>query len=151
MRTTPTGAIEALLCLLPLELVVLGDARSAAHRLWSLGCWLYLHPNRGHSSVLTRLQQSDPNFSMRVDAMRPTFNFEPRYTIPHIAQGGLDWGPGCSSWSQRARLVYGRVQDEGGDWGWSLWAIRKKKAQLLPGQICKSLPGRDLYYLGLCL
>ena len=32
----------------------------AAHRLWSLWCWSYLHPNWGHSSILRRLQQSDP-------------------------------------------------------------------------------------------
>jgi hypothetical protein len=45
--TTPTHALEELICLPPLELVVRGEARMAAHRLWSLGCWLYLHPNKG--------------------------------------------------------------------------------------------------------
>ena len=38
MHTTPTNAVEALVCLPPLELVVQSEARSAAHRLWSLGC-----------------------------------------------------------------------------------------------------------------
>jgi hypothetical protein len=54
-------------------------------RLWSLGGWSYLHPNRGHSSILTQLQQSDPIFNRGVDVMRPAFNFEPKYriTIPH--------------------------------------------------------------------
>ena len=33
MRTTPTNVVEALICLPPLELVVLSEARSAAHRL----------------------------------------------------------------------------------------------------------------------
>jgi hypothetical protein len=88
IRTTPAGAMESLLCLPPLELVVLNEARSAAHRHWSLGCWSYLHPNRGHSSVLMRLQQSDPIFSMRVDATRPTFNFEPKYRVT-ISQGRI--------------------------------------------------------------
>jgi hypothetical protein len=60
MHTTPTNAVEALICLPPLELVVQSEMRSAAHHLWSLGSWSYLHPNRGHSSVLMRLQQSDP-------------------------------------------------------------------------------------------
>ena len=55
MRTTPTNAVDALICLPPLELVVQSEARSAAHRLWSLGCWSYLHPNRGHSNILMRL------------------------------------------------------------------------------------------------
>ena len=35
--TTPTGAMEALVGLPPLDLVIQGEARSAAHRLWSLG------------------------------------------------------------------------------------------------------------------
>ena len=38
MRTTPTNAVEALICLPPLELVVRSEASSTAHRLWSLGC-----------------------------------------------------------------------------------------------------------------
>ena len=75
MRTTPTGATKTRLCLPSLELEVLSATRSAAHRLWSQRCWSYLHPNRGYSSVLTRLQQSDPIFSMGVDAARRTFNF----------------------------------------------------------------------------
>ena len=79
--TTPTNAVEALICFPPLELVVHSEARSAAHRLWSLGSWPYLHPNRGHSSILMRLQQPDPTFNMGVDAMRPAINFEPKYRV----------------------------------------------------------------------
>ena len=41
---TPTGAIEALIGLNPLELVIQGVVRLVAHRLWSLWCWSYLHP-----------------------------------------------------------------------------------------------------------
>jgi len=52
MYTTPTNAVEALNCLPPLELVVLSEARTTVHHLWSLGCWSYLHPKRGHSSIL---------------------------------------------------------------------------------------------------
>ena len=33
MRTTPSNAVEALICLPPLDLVVQSEARSAAHRL----------------------------------------------------------------------------------------------------------------------
>jgi hypothetical protein len=64
MRTTPTGAMEVITCLPPLEFLVQSEERLDAHRLWSLGSWSYLHPNRGHSSVLMRLQQSDPIFNM---------------------------------------------------------------------------------------
>jgi len=77
MRTTPTNAVEVLICLTPLELVVQSEARTAAHRLWSLGCWSYLHPNRGHVSILMQLQQSDPIFSTGVDVMRSAYKFEP--------------------------------------------------------------------------
>jgi hypothetical protein len=146
MSTTTTGAMAVLLCLPPLELVVLGEAMSAAHRLWSLGCWSYLHPNRGHSSVLTRLQQSDPIFSMGVDATRLTFNFEPRYrvTILHREDWTKDQGapPGVKG------LIW---FTDGSKMRMGTGAICKKKAQLLPGQICNSLPGRDVCYLGLCL
>jgi hypothetical protein len=45
MRTTPTNAVETLVCLSPLDLVVQGEARASAHCLWSLGSWSYLHPN----------------------------------------------------------------------------------------------------------
>jgi len=84
MRTTPTNAVEALICLHPLDLVVQSEARSAVHRLWSLGCWSYLHPNRGHSSILIWLQQSDPIFNMGIDVMRPVYNFEPQYRVTPI-------------------------------------------------------------------
>jgi len=78
-RINPTNAVEARICFPPLDFVVQSESRSAVHRLWSLGCWSYLHPNRGHSSILIRLQQSDPIFNMGVDVMRPAYNFEPQY------------------------------------------------------------------------
>jgi len=89
MRTTPTNAVEALICLPPLDLVVQSEARSAAHQFWSLGCWSYLHPNKGHSSILMRPQQSDPMFNMGVDIMRPAHNFEPRYRVTMLTRE--DW------------------------------------------------------------
>jgi hypothetical protein len=73
--------MEALVGLPPLDLVVQGEARASAHRLWSLGSWSYLHSNSGHSKILVRLQQLDPIFNMRVDVMRPTYNFEPKYRV----------------------------------------------------------------------
>jgi hypothetical protein len=63
VRTTPTCAMEALICLLPLELIVQCEARLAAHHLWSLGCWSFLHPNSGHSNILKWLEYSDPVFN----------------------------------------------------------------------------------------
>jgi len=89
MRTTPTNAVEALICLPSMDLVVQSEARSAAHRLWSLECWSYLHPTRGHSSILMQLHQSDPIFNMVADVMRPAYNFEPQYRVTMLTR--VDW------------------------------------------------------------
>ena len=95
MPTNPINAVEALICLSSLELVVQSEARSAVHYLWSLGSWSYLHPNRAQSSILIRLQQSDPTFNMGVDAMRPTFNFEPKYRVTMLTRE--DWTRGTGT------------------------------------------------------
>jgi hypothetical protein len=95
MRTTPTGAMEALICVPPLELVVQRAARSTVHRLWSLGCWSHLYPNRRRSSILTQLQQSDPSFTTGVDVMRPVFNFEPKYRVTMLTRE--DWTKGTGA------------------------------------------------------
>jgi len=89
MRTTPTNAVKALICLPPLYSVLQSEARSAEHRLWSLG-----GPNRGHSSILMRLQQSDTIFNMGVDAMRPAFNFEPKYRVTMLTGEDMTKGTG---------------------------------------------------------
>ena len=63
---TSTGAMEVLIVLPPLDLMIQRKARLAAHCLWSLGCWSYLHPQQGHSCILTQLQKSDPILNMGV-------------------------------------------------------------------------------------
>jgi hypothetical protein len=60
MRTTPTNVMEALVGLPPLDLVVQGEARASAHRLWSLGSWSYLYPNGGHSRILVDFSNRTP-------------------------------------------------------------------------------------------
>ena len=90
-RTTPTGAMEVLVGLPPLDLVTQGEARSAAHRLWSLGCWYHLHSQQEHSCILTRRQKSDPILNMRVDIMKPVFNLRTTQIQGHYAnQRGMD-------------------------------------------------------------
>jgi hypothetical protein len=86
MRTTPTRAMEALIGLPPLELVVQREARSAAHRLWSLGCWSHLHPNRGHSSILIWIQQANPIFKIGVDAVKPVYNLDRTYRVTMLTR-----------------------------------------------------------------
>jgi len=86
IRTTPTGAMEALIGLPLLELVIQRKARSAAHRLWSLGCLSYLHPQRGHSCLLTRLQKSDPIFNKRADVMKSVFKLELKYRVTMLTR-----------------------------------------------------------------
>jgi len=94
IRMTPAGAVEALVGLPLLDLVIQGEARSAAHRPWSLGCWSYLHPQQGHSCILTQLQTSDPIFNMRIDIMKPVFNLEPKYRVTMLTREEWTRGPG---------------------------------------------------------
>jgi len=89
MRIIPSNAVEALIWLPPLELVVQSEARSAARRLLSLGLSSYLQPNRGHSIILMRLQQTDPVFNKVFEVMRPAQNFESQYRITMITRE--DW------------------------------------------------------------
>jgi hypothetical protein len=84
--TTPTGATEAITGLLPLDLVIHDEAMSAAHRLWILGCLSSLPRSGMHSSILMRLQKSDPIFNMGDDVMRPPFNLEPKCRITMLTR-----------------------------------------------------------------
>jgi hypothetical protein len=93
-HTTPTGGMEALVGRPPLDLMIQEEVRSAAHRLWSLGCWFYLHPRQGHFCILIRLQETDPIFNMRVDATRPVYNLEPKYRVPMSAREDWTGNPG---------------------------------------------------------
>jgi hypothetical protein len=140
MRTTPTNAMEALVVLPPLDLVVQSEARALAHCLWSLWSWSYLHPNSGYSRILVRLQQSDPIFDMRVDIMRPTYNFEPRYRVMALTR--KDWTTGTGTppsvkghvWFKNGSRMWG-VRDRG------VWAACEKEAQSPPWEIRHSLSG----------
>jgi len=123
MHIIPMGVMEeTFTCLPPLDLVVQGEARSAAHQLWSLRCWPYLHHNRGHNRILMQLQRSDPMFNMGVVVMRPAFNFEPKYTVPMLTKEewtrrpetppivrGLIWyTDGSKTWGETWAGVYGQ-------------------------------------------
>jgi len=132
MRTTPTNAVEAPIYLPSLDLVIQSEARSAAHRLWSLGCWSYLQPNRGLSSILMRLQQSDPMLNMGVDIMRPAYNFEPRYGFTMLTRE--DWTKATVAPPAVKGLVWftDGSRTGVGDRGWSLRAIGRTKAQFFP-------------------
>jgi hypothetical protein len=91
---TPTGAIQALVGLPQPDLMIQGEVRSVAHRLWTLGCWSYLHPRQEHSCILTRLQKLDPFFNMRVNVMKPVYNQEPKYRVTMLAREEWTRSPG---------------------------------------------------------
>jgi hypothetical protein len=93
-NTTPTGAMVALTGLLPLDLLIQDEARSAAQRLWSLGYWSYFRLCRGHSSILMKFQRSEPIFNMGVHVIRPDFNFEPKYRVTMLTREEWIRGPG---------------------------------------------------------
>jgi hypothetical protein len=86
--------MEALTGLPPLDLVIQGEVRSVAHRLWCLGCWSYLHPSGGRSIILAQIQKSDPIFNMGVNVMRPVFNLEPKYMVTVLTREEWTRGPG---------------------------------------------------------
>jgi hypothetical protein len=137
--TTPTDGKQALTGLPPLDLVIQGEAWSAAHRLWSVGCWSCLHPNRGHST-LTRLQKSEPVFTIGVNVMRPAFNLEPKYSVTMLTREECTTGPGTLP------VVKGLVRFKVGprQWrglGWGVWAILRNKAQYPSRKTCYSLSG----------
>jgi len=113
---------EALAGLPPLDIVIKGEARSAAHHLWSLGCWTYLLPIQGHSCILTWLQKSAPIFNMGVNVMKPVFNLKPKHRVtmltreewtrgtrtPHAVKG-LVWFTDRSRTAEGTRAeVYGQ-------------------------------------------
>ena len=54
------------------------------------------------------------------------------------------WDSSCST-----RLVCRWVQDQGGDWGWSLWAICGKKAQFFSRKVCHSFQA-EIYAILAC-
>jgi len=94
---------------------------------------VYLHPNRGHSSILKRLQQSDPIFNMGVDIMRPACHLEPKYRVTMLTRE--DWTKGSGAPPEAKGLIWyteGSKMREGTgarDYGQSV----KKKAQLFLG------------------
>jgi hypothetical protein len=127
--TTPS-ALEVLTCLPPLDLVVQGEARSAAHRLWNLGCWSYLHPNGGHITILMWLQKLDPIFSMGNNIMRPAYNFEPKDRVDMLTREEWTKGPGSPP-AVKGLVWYtdGSRTQGGGGRGRSLWAVLGEEAQ----------------------
>jgi hypothetical protein len=86
IRTNHSSAIEAFVGLPPPDLVIEEEVRPAAHRLWSLGDWSYLHPQQGHSCILTRLQMSDPIFNIGVNVITPVFNLELKYRVTMLTR-----------------------------------------------------------------
>jgi len=100
MHTTPVDTMEALTCLPPLDLVVQGEARSDAHRLWSLGCWSYLQHYQGHSSTLMWLQKMNPIFNTGVNVKRPALNFEPKYRVTMMTREEWTRQPGTPAVKQ---------------------------------------------------
>jgi hypothetical protein len=86
------------------NIVVAMMARSAVHRIWSLGCWSYLQPNCGHGTTLMRLQISDTVFSTGNEIMRPAYNFEPMCTVIMLTRE--EWTKGPESPPVVKRLVW---------------------------------------------
>lgn len=102
---------EALTGLPPVDLVIQGEAWSPVHHLWYLGCWSYLHTRREHSSILMRLQRSDPVFNMGVDIMKPAFKLECKYGV--TMQTKEEWSRGPATPVVQGLVLF----TDGGDQG----------------------------------
>ena len=76
--------------------------------------------------------------------MRPAYNYGPQYRVTMLTRE--DWTKATGAPHVVKGLVY-----NGGDRGWSLWAISGMKAQLFPRQICNSLSGGDIGCISLRL
>jgi hypothetical protein len=74
----------------------IAGARRTAYQVWSLGCWPFKLPYKGHTTIHTSLQKSDPMFSMGSDQMKPMYNFE--VTFPPGRNGFKH--PICLLWSK---------------------------------------------------
>jgi hypothetical protein len=116
---------EVLTCLPPLDLVVGGEARAAAHQLSSLGCWSYLHPDHGHSAISKQLKKLDPDLVWGTILWGQHITFNPSIGLIYwLEKTGLkDPGPHLwlkgSSGTQMGPEHWGG----GGSWGQSLWEI----------------------------
>jgi len=83
--------------------------------------------------------------------MWPAFNLEPQYRVIMLTRE--DWTKATDAPPGVKGLVWftdGTRMREG-TWGWSLWAIGRKKAQLFPRQICNSLSDGDVCSFSLCV
>ena len=146
---TPTGALEALTDLPPLDLVIQGEARSVAHCLWSLGCWSYLHTSWWYSSIPMRLQRSHPIFNIGVDVMKPAFNLEWKYRVTMLTREEWTRGPATPVVK---RLVYfndgSRATEVTGAVVYGKSLGRRFRISL---KTCYSFTGWTICYFGLCL
>ena len=88
-----------------------------------------------------RIQQSDTILDMGF-VMLPAFNLEHQYRVIMLTRE--DWTKATGDSPAVKGLVWftdGSKMRWGGDQGWSLWAICRKKSQLFHRQICNSFSG----------
>lgn len=75
-RTTPTGALEVILNLPPLDLFLQGEAGVAAIRLRGQGNWALTHGRRGHCSIYEDAVTQCPMLGSVSDSMTAAYNLE---------------------------------------------------------------------------
>jgi hypothetical protein len=100
--------------------------------------------------LLVQLQQLDPIFNMKVDVMRPTYNFEPRYRVTALTRE--DIRPQVLGLVPVSRGMSGSQMGPrcGGDWGQGVWEACEKEAYSPPWEIHHSLSGRGVCHFGPC-
>ncbi|XP_063901368.1 uncharacterized protein LOC135120980 [Zophobas morio] len=81
MRTTPTAALETLLCLAPLNLYIEEAAMTTSLRLHSLGVWNKQGRTTKHTRILTEAFNRIPLLRMGCDRMGTKLIYEKTYRI----------------------------------------------------------------------
>lgn len=82
-KTTPTAALEILLCLPPLGLFVQAEASRAIVRLQGYGLWKGVSIAYGHSKLQLSILDNFPTRGMQYDMCLPQYCFEKKYLL-HI-------------------------------------------------------------------
>ncbi|KAJ3651751.1 hypothetical protein Zmor_017769 [Zophobas morio] len=81
MRTTPTAALETLLCLAPLNLYMEEAAMRTSLRFHSLGVWKKQGRTTKHTRILTEAFNRIPLLRMGCDRMGTKLIYEKTYRI----------------------------------------------------------------------
>lgn len=117
MKTTPTAAMEAILCITPLNLFIEEAALRTALRLESVGLWHIKGGITRHARILEEATTTDPLLKMSNDRIPPIYNFKKNFEVRLTTSGSdlpdvsiytdgskMDCGSGAGVYSEDLNL-----------------------------------------------